>query len=537
MRRIMTFCLAASLAVLGTSGCNNFLSSDNVKADPNNPVAATADQLYIGVQAGQFAQQEGIIALIGCMWIQQCTGTSNFLSTLEKYNIASEDTPSAAFSSIYEGGGLVDIKKIEALETAAGNQQFLGIVQVWEALTMAVAADIYGDVPYREAIVQTTPKLDPQAQVYSDLQALLDQAITNLGGTGPGPVASHDLVYGGNTSKWIEAAHTLKARLYMHTAETATGFDNTALNNAVTNALLGISSPANDFKSKHTSQPGEDNLWYQFYARSGFGRYVVTGRALADVMVARNDPRLPQYFGVSAVRWQPSKAYALNTIVLDANLNAQQAQNAGTSGSSEPVWASVSGATTTDGTITWKNIGPPYGGQDPVGARSTAGVSALTGTRNVGTFSQPIVTYIENELILAEAYYRLGQTAFAQTRFNNARASVPATPATPTTPGFPALGPKVITSINDIMEEKYIAMYQNIEVWNDYKRSCYPAITAYPTATFSNKVPGRLYYGTTEQNANPNVPDRNVQNVNGGNPVTNPGFTGGFRNPNDPNAC
>jgi len=470
MRRIMTFCLAASLAVLGTSGCNNFLSSDNVKADPNNPVAATADQLYIGVQAGQFAQQEGIIALIGCMWIQQCTGTSNFLSTLEKYNIASEDTPSAAFSSIYEGGGLVDIKKIEALETAAGNQQFLGIVQVWEALTMAVAADIYGDVPYREAIVQTTPKLDPQAQVYSDLQALLDQAITNLGGTGPGPVASHDLVYGGNTSKWIEAAHTLKARLYMHTAETATGFDNTALNNAVTNALLGISSPANDFKSKHTSQPGEDNLWYQFYARSGFGRYVVAGRALADLMVSRNDPRLPEYFGAS-----------------------------------------------TPG---------PYGGQDPAGGRSAGGVSALTGTRNVPAFSQPIMTYIENELILAEAYFRLdGNATRAQVPFNAARASVP------------GLTPKVITSINDIMEEKYIAMYQNIEVWNDYKRSCYPAITAYPTATFANKVPGRLYYGTTEQNANPNVPDRNVQNVNGGNPVTNPGFTGGFRNPNDPNAC
>ena len=470
MRRIMTFCLAASLAVLGTSGCNNFLSSDNVKADPNNPVAATADQLYIGVQAGQFAQQEGIIALIGCMWIQQCTGTSNFLSTLEKYNIASEDTPSAAFSSIYEGGGLVDIKKIEALETAAGNQQFLGIVQVWEALTMAVAADIYGDVPYREAIVQTTPKLDPQAQVYSDLQALLDQAITNLGGTGPGPVASHDLVYGGNTSKWIEAAHTLKARLYMHTAETATGFDNTALNNAVTNALLGISSPANDFKSKHTSQPGEDNLWYQFYARSGFGRYVVAGRALADLMVSRNDPRLPEYFGAS-----------------------------------------------TPG---------PYGGQDPAGGRSAGGVSALTGTRNVPAFSQPIMTYIENELILAEAYFRLdGNATRAQVPFNAARASVP------------GLTPKVITSINDIMEEKYIAMYQNIEVWNDYKRSCYPAITAYPTATFSNKVPGRLYYGTTEQNANPNVPDRNVQNVNGGNPVTNPGFTGGFRNPNDPNPC
>ena len=56
-------------------------------------------------------------------------------------------------------------------------------------------------------------------------------------------------------------------------------------------------------------------------------------------------------------------------------------------------------------------------------------------------------------------------------------------------------------------------------------------------ATFGGKIPGRVYYGTTEENANPNIPDRNVQNVNGGNSVSNPGFTGGFRNPNDPNPC
>src|SRR5213596_3946775 len=202
MRRLSVFSLATFLALVGTSGCGDFLSSDKVSRDPNNPSTATADQLFVAVQAGQFAQQEGIIALIGCLWLQQCTGTSNFLQTLEKYDIASEDTPSAAFSSIYEGGGLVDIKKIEAAETAAGDLQYLGIAQMWEVLDMAVAADIYGDVPYREAAGSAaTPHLDPQAQVYSDLQALLTQAITNLGGAGPGP-GSLDLVYGVNAAKW-----------------------------------------------------------------------------------------------------------------------------------------------------------------------------------------------------------------------------------------------------------------------------------------------------------------------------------------------
>jgi starch-binding outer membrane protein, SusD/RagB family len=469
MRRLLMLSLAASLAMIGTSACSDFLSSDNVKVDPNNPSSATADQLFVAVQAGQFAQQEGIVALIGCMWIQQCTGVSNFLQTLEQYDIASEDVASPAFSALYEGGGLLDIRKIQAAK--AGDRPYLGVAQVWEALVIALAADIYGDVPYREALVEDTPVLDPQAQVYSDLQALLSQAITNLGTAGAGPGVL-DLVYGGNTTRWIQAANTLKARLYMHTAELpgAGNFDAVALNNAITYALLGISTPANDFETTHGSDPGQDNMWYQFKFRSGFGNYVVAGRALVDLMVGRSDPRLPEYFGAA-------------------------------------------------------NPGPGYGGADPFGGSSPAGISLLEGTRNVPSFSQPLITYIENELILAEAYYRLGQAANAQTRYNNARASVP------------GLGVRVITSINDIMEEKYIAMFQNIEMWNDYKRSCYPAITPVPTAAFGNRVPGRLFYGTGEENANPNIPPRNVQLQRGGNAVTPPPASPGFRNPNDPNPC
>jgi hypothetical protein len=474
MRRHAVIRLAAVLAIAGAgAGCQDFLTEQKVSRDPNNPSTATADQLLIGVQAGQFAQQEGIIALVACMWMQQCTGTSNFLAVLEQYGITSEDTPSPAFSAIYEGGGLVDIRQIIAQKTEEGDQKYVGIAQMWEVLTMAVAADIYGDVPYRQAITDAaTPVLDPQAQVYADLQALLDQAITNLAGPGAGPGAL-DLVYGGDPAKWIQAANSLKARLYMHTVERDNNqFDTGALTNAVTYALLGISAPANDLKTVHSDAPGEDNMWYQFKFRSGFGNFVVAGRALVDLMMTRTDPRLPEYFGPS----DPG----------------------------------------------------PYGGLDPFGGRSPGGtntVSLLEGTRNVPTFSQPILTYVETQLILAEAYFRLGQTANAQTHFNNARAAVP------------GLAPKTIASIDDIMEEKFVALFQNIEVWNDYKRSCYPALVPVPTSSFNNQIPGRLFYGTTEENANPNVPSRSAQLQTGGNAVSAPPSVPGFRNPNDPNPC
>jgi hypothetical protein len=464
MRKIV---LAGLLAV-GAAGCSDFLSSDQATTDPNNPASADLPLLFTGLQSAQFAQQEGIIPLIACMWMQQCPGTSNFLATLESYNIVSEDVASVAFSAVYEAGGLVDIRHAEHLADSLGNLQWKGIIEVHEALAMSLAADIYGDIPYRQAVDATAnpkPQLDPQLQVYDDLLALLDRAIGDLAGGEVGPVVN-DMVYAADVAKWTEAAHTLKARIYLHLVEVR---GNAQYQNAINEATLGISAPANDFLTFHGANPQEDNVWFQLSARSGFGQYVVAGRNLADLMVARNDPRLPNYFAPS-----------------------------------------------TPG---------PFGGMDPNQIISPTGVSPLTGSeRNIPTFRQPLLTYDENQLILAEANFVLNGGAAALPFVNNVRTRV----------GLAPLGS--ITTLDQVMEEKYVALFQNYEPWNDYKRTCYPHITPVENPVFSNQVPGRLFYGTTEFNANVhNIPDRDVQLQIGGSAVS--GGIQGFRNPNDPNPC
>ena len=137
MYRIRKAVLAGLLTV-GLTGCTDFLSSDKAVNDPNNPTQAFIDQLFTGVQAAQFAQQEGIVAVISCMWVQQCTGTSNFLATLEKYNITSEDTPSPAFYAVYDQGGLGDIRTIEQQAATKGDFRWKGIAEVWEAIDMSM---------------------------------------------------------------------------------------------------------------------------------------------------------------------------------------------------------------------------------------------------------------------------------------------------------------------------------------------------------------------------------------------------------------
>jgi hypothetical protein len=457
MRRIMTGLLGAALVFGGATGCHDFLTKEDVVQDPNNPTKATRDQLLIAAQAALFGLQESGIAQSVCMWMQQCAGTggrfveqrgTNYQRLTSDYN--------NDFSQLYIGGGLVDLRKIQASATADGDKVYAGVAKVLEAFLIGFGADAWGNIPYSEAASDKgSPKFDNQLEVYAALQTLLTSAITDLDGAGSGPGA-FDLVYGGDKAKWKQAAYTLKARYYMHTAEGPTKgtFVNAAYQNAITAANNGIASAANDFKAFHSAATSERNIWYQFLTASGFGQDLVAGARLVDLMKARNDPRLSAYF-------LPNEAGGYGGLDVNSATPANQ--------------------------VSPLNLEPEY--------------------------RQPLITWAENQLILAEAKFQTG---------GGAAAALPHVNAVRQAAGLAPLSAGQVT-LQSIMEEKYVALFQNIEAWSDYRRTCFPALDPAGSAT---EIPGRVYYGQAEENANPNTPTVAQQDA-----------TNGGRNPNDPAAC
>src|SRR5256885_5533889 len=124
-------------------------------------------------------------------------------------------------------------------------------------------------------------------------------------GAGPG---ARDLIFnpGGDQSvatlqaNWTRVAYTLKARYYMHTAESLGVPAYTA---AIAAALNGIGDPTGegDLRSFHTKVTAERNMWSQFQVSSGFGTDLEAGKTLVDYMNARNDPRRAAYFCLNAL--------------------------------------------------------------------------------------------------------------------------------------------------------------------------------------------------------------------------------------------
>ncbi len=439
---------AGVVLALFSAGCKgDFLSGPKLTTDPNKQTETrTPDQYFIPIEANTWFLNEGQLARVAAIWHQQMAGVQRQFTSIDVYSQTEGDVP-GEWSSFYTGGGIIDAHKLQAQVSALGDKKYLGIAQIYEAWLIGTAADLWGDVPYSEADgTVATPKLDKQMAVYAAVETLLSSAITNLSaGVGAGPGAA-DLVYAGSSGKWIDFAHTLKARYFLHQAElTPSNYAS-----ALAEAQLGIKK-GNDYLAFHSSTPTESNLWYQFQVvdRSG---YMLAGEALVDTLKNRADPRLALYYA--------------------------------------------------------KNGAGQYVGSKP-GQNLDATASDLSDARLDPAFRQPLVTWRENQLIIAEAASKTGNDVAALAALNAVKTDV----------GVPQVVLAGAALYAEIMTEKWIEDFQKIEVFQDYNRSCLPVLVPAPGKA---AIPGRLIYPDVERNSNPNIPDPSGQPA---------------RNQNDPNAC
>jgi hypothetical protein len=333
-------------------------------------------------------------------------------------------------------------------------------------------ASIFGDIPFSEAgnLENTEPKFDTQAEVYAAVQKLLDEAITDLAATASAGDAAvlrdRDLRFRGNAARWTAVAWSLKARFHMHLAEV----DPARYGQALAAAQQGIMTPAGNWTAVHSGATTEANLWHQFQRdRSG---YISGGALLINKLEAANDPRLQIYFTTGS-----------------GNFAGQYAGS-----------APGTGGTTTDPGVQAANLNLP-------------------GSAN---YNQPIVTCAETQFIIAEAQHQAGNTAAANAALQAGIACQEGLF------GIEIPRPAALSGnalLVEIIDQKYKALFLNMEAYNDYKRTCLPDLSGIKTGTSvaGKPIPRRLLYGSTERETNSNTPDNPLRNAN--DPGDPPGCT------------
>lgn len=173
------------------------------------------------------------------------TGRILVMGTRNYFARYGSGTVSTTWNNLY-ADILPDIAAIEKAHSADNDLSFhLGVSKAMQATLMLNLVDWLGDIVYSEANnpeEYPSPALDDDAAVYAASVALLDEAIAYLNGASAG--TAQDLYYGGDASKWIKFANTMKMRA------------NLAQGNytAVINASNVISSSADDLEFKYGTQ-------------------------------------------------------------------------------------------------------------------------------------------------------------------------------------------------------------------------------------------------------------------------------------------
>jgi hypothetical protein len=182
---------------------------------------------------------------------------------------------------------------------AANKPNKLQIIEIHEIFVYQRLIDIFGAVPYSEAIdignVYPVYELGPA--VYADLASRLDAAIAALDIT-KGSFGSADLIYGGNVESWLKFANSMKLKMGIHLADVNPGTGQAMVEQAV---AAGVLEAGDDALFAFQGSAPNYNTIHANLVVSGRNDFV-PANTIVDIMVDRNDPRLDDYLNPATVR-------------------------------------------------------------------------------------------------------------------------------------------------------------------------------------------------------------------------------------------
>lgn len=204
-----------------------------------------------------------------------------------------------SFRAFYSGP-LMDFERIIQKGQEAGDDNVTAVGMILQAWTFSVMTDMWGDIPYFEALAGEDeeqiiqPAYTPQSEIYPDLIDKLTQA-SNMIDTGASPFGSEDLIYGGDMEKWQKFANSLRLRLSMRMSEV----DPTAAAAGVQAAVAAgvFESNADNAALDYFASPPEQNPWFEAIDPSVGGRPgdFRMSATLITTLQDLDDPRLEVY--------------------------------------------------------------------------------------------------------------------------------------------------------------------------------------------------------------------------------------------------
>lgn len=269
MRTLYKFLIVAIM--LGTvTSCKKFL---DVNENPNDPTSATPELLLRQAIVRSAAQVVSFNTYGGRLvgYLANAGGVSGW-GDLVSYNY-STGSYAGLFEGVYKVNNDLQYTINYSREDDMHNQ-FIAAAKVMQVYNWQNLVDVYGDVPYFNALQGATklqPTYDKAEAIYKDLAIQLDSAMAmfNAEPTGTSQFANSDPMFNGNVSRWIKFANTIKLRLIIR-ADGKVDFANTSFD------PMGFLQEDAMVNPGYVKQDGKQNPFWNAYAYSAGGTAVTT---------------------------------------------------------------------------------------------------------------------------------------------------------------------------------------------------------------------------------------------------------------------
>ncbi len=201
------------------------------------------------------------------------------------YNVDNND-----FVTTWDTGYASILTNLTAItRSELGNDSYTAVAEILKAWTFLLLTNLYGDIPYTEYATTTTPAYDSQETVLRGLLADLSSAATLLSQSREG--ISGDLVYGGDLTKWLKLANSLRLRIALELADRDEATAREIIAAAYSNRQNLISGNDDNFSFRFTASP-QWNPWASAFSARDDQR---VSKTLVDKLTELGDPRLPVF--------------------------------------------------------------------------------------------------------------------------------------------------------------------------------------------------------------------------------------------------
>ncbi len=300
MNKKILLVVASMLLFLGYS-CDSYL---DVNHDPN--VLEQIPDAKVVLPTAEVALGNKLMGwdfgIAGGFWSEYWTQEHNHsqFKTLCNYEEQS-------FAGTYSGltaGVLNDLDKMKAMSKDNVNKGTYFIAEALSIFTWQILTDVWGDVPYFEALKGNegifSPKFDKQEVIYKDLFKRIDELLkTDLSKSSFD--GKYDFCYNGDLNQWKLFVNSLKLKLMMRLTATP-GYDNAKVVNFIKNNEFITKSAMIPGKTWSDNQEGKRHPMREFEA--GDAEYlsgnVIACLSFSSYLMRNKDPRMDVFFKAPA---------------------------------------------------------------------------------------------------------------------------------------------------------------------------------------------------------------------------------------------